>query len=316
MSSIEQGRRTTRTIFGRKAVSPAGEVPAQAAVVVATQRVANPAYHPRNWPFRLKLGLATVILSLIPFLLAIALIAWHADGIAADSQTAALRRQTQTMAAYLGNILGSDVRTMQGLAKAPGALHIATSAPKNSATYQPLAVFGGEAMLGPGLSEAGTIYITSAGGTVLAATRPVLVGHSPRGLPATAQAMHTKKPVAVLGIAAGSHHPAIIIAAPIMRGLTAVGAIVGEFDPSSLYAALLSQQGTLVAPDGRIVTGHSSARGQPIPLVGSGLTTAASRQPEFAALQADQPVQLADGSWAARVLPGAQLVLHTAVVPP
>ncbi len=255
---------------------------------------------PRNWPFRFKANAGMILLGLVPLLLATVLIAGHADSVINGDQTRALQNQTAATAAVVGDVIGGDVIAMQAVATSSTVVRIAGAAQSQAARTLPA--------LSPTQDEA--LYVVAPAGNVIASSRPALVGHAARGVPAARQAMDGRQPVAVLGKPLAGDAPTLSVAVPIMRGSTLLGAAVGEFNPSSLLLALNKGSGsstvadTLLAADGRAVVGGTLPQGGPVTLMGGNEPVSVKAEAAFAALKSGQPVQLADGSWAAGVIPG------------
>ena len=61
--------------------------------------------------------------------------------------------------------------------------------------------------------------------------------------------MDGREPVAVLGRPLAGVGPALSVAVPIMRGKTLLGAVIGEFDPTSLLLALNKGSGSNTVAD-------------------------------------------------------------------
>jgi methyl-accepting chemotaxis protein len=212
-----------------------------------------------------------LLVGLLPLLLTTMLLCRHADGLIAGSRQNA--GQNTNAAAGVGATITGGVQAVRALAAVASLL---------SARALP------DPLPAPMLA----LYRTGPDGSVIAASRPRLVGHGPRGVPAAGMAMAARAPAAVLGNALGSTTPAISIAAPILRGSTVLGAMVAEFDPSTLYRAM--RGGTLLAADGRLITGAALPPGSPITLIGA---------PGPSGPGAGQPIPLHGGAWAAAVFP-------------
>ncbi len=256
---------------------------------------------PRNWPFRIKANLGIIVLGIVPLLLTAILIARHADSVIRADEATELQNQTASTAAIVGNIVGADVTTMQAMAGSKPVLRIAQAAIKGHVT----ASF-------PSLTpiQEETVYIVTPAGRVAASTQPSLVGHSAHGVPAASKAMEGHEPVAVLGKPLAGVKPTLSVAVPLMRGKALLGAVVGEFDAASLLLALNKGSGspivadTLLAADGRAIVGSTLPAGGPVTIVGGNPPVSAKAEAAFAALTSAQPIQLANGSWASRTIPG------------
>jgi methyl-accepting chemotaxis protein len=218
-----------------------------------------------------------LLVGLLPLLLTTMLLCRHADGLIAGSRQNAEQTTTAAAAAGVGATITGDVQAVRALA-AVAPLLAARALP------DPLPA----SML--------ALYRTGPDGSVIAASRPRLVGHGPRGVPAAGLAMAARAPAAVLGNALGGTTPTITIAAPILRGSTVLGAMVAEFDPSALYQAMRGS--TLLAADGRLITGAALPPGPPITLLG-----APGAAPEPLGPRAGQPIPLHSGAWADTVFP-------------
>jgi methyl-accepting chemotaxis protein len=305
MNDNDRADGMTDQLFDRRPASPRDDKRMQHMADEALARAASRRetlekwLFPRNWPFRLKANLGITLLGLVPLFLAVLLIAHHADSVIRDDRATALQNQTAAAAAMVGDIIGADVSSMQTLAASRNIVQVAGAATKGQAGAAPLSLAS---------IQQETVYIAGPAGNVVAASQPALVGHAAGGVPAAKQAMDGREAVAVLGRPLAGVKPALSVAVPIMHGKSLLGAVVGEFDPTPLFLALYrgsnALSDSLLAADGRAIAGGTLPEGGPITLVGGNPVISVKAESAFAALKSANPIQLANGSWVARAIPG------------
>lgn len=275
-------------------------------------RVAEPGNrrHPRHWPFRLKLGVFALALGLVPAAAVATVLVPQGNRLARDAQSSDTVSRARTNATFLQSVLDRDTYLLQGIAAADPALalvdHPVVAQDQQIQQFLLTPLFGMATRAAPALRD-GTVYVTTSGGTVLASTRRTLLQSTSGSTLAVQEAVASRAPAAVIAPSLGTARPALVIAAPILRGSLAIGAVVGEFSPTELLDPLAAMGASLRLADGRIIAAALPAGG-PIQIAGTPLNASAP-DPEVAAARAvpaggDPPI-LADGARLVAVGPNA-----------
>ena len=232
-------------------------------------RLADPGSrsHPRHWPFRLKLGAFALSLGLLPALAVAALLIPQGNRLAHDAQSGATVSRARTNAAFLQSVLDRDTRLLQGIAAADPALALVdrpvVAQDQQIQQFLLVPLFGMATRAAPSLQD-GTVYVTTSGGTVLASTRRSLLQSTSGSTLAVQEAVASRAPAAVIAPSLGTARPALVIAAPILRGSLAIGAVVGEFSPAELLDPLAAMDASLRLADGRVISAGALPHGGPI----------------------------------------------------
>lgn len=272
---------------------------------------------PRNWSFRFTLSLFALVLALAPSLGAVLLLAHQADSLSQTAQVRATESRTRIAGALLDRTLAGDAGLVRGIAQSDPALQLVThpSAAQDQQIQQyRLAPILAAALGADPALQNGTLYVTTSGGTVLAATRAALLSSTAGSTLAVQEAIASRAPAAVIGPSLGSVQSQLVMAVPIMRGATAVGAAVGQFDPEQILGVLQTAGAAIVLADGRSLRFDQVPGGAPLQLLGAapgaasaGPTQALVNQVQTAATSAAL-TPLSDGSRAVAVGPNALVV--------
>ena len=244
--------------------------------------------HPRHWPFRLKLGVFTLSLGLLPAVAVAALLIPQGNRLAHDTQSSATVSRARTNAAFLQSVLDRDTHLLQGIAAADPAFalvdHPVVAQDQQVQQFLLVPLFGMATRAAPAL-QGGTVYVTTSGGTVLASTRRSLLQSTSGSTLAVQEAVASRAPAAVIAPSLGTARPSLVIAAPIVRGSLAIGAVVGEFSPTELLDPLAAMGASLRLADGRVISAAALPPGGPVQIAGTPLNVSAP-DPAVAAARA------------------------------